>query len=243
MPVNQISAPLLLGFLARWKSEYSQGYLHNRFLALKRFLKWGMQFGVPPIHDQIGRVRRAQPRTVIATLEERATLLAAAQPWLRCWILLCSDLALRFSEARQIRPSSWNREKREVSYIKKGGDTYILPASDDLEAIFAIAPQEEDRPFVDALRGPGPLKDQTIRRAWHNLKAKVHANPQLNPHDLRRTTAVLAYERTKDIRMVQQLLGHRNLASTCEYLAHRDSAKLRPLIDALSAKPMTEVKQ
>lgn len=236
-----------MALVGRWKDTYSRGYAHNLYLALRRFLKWSVQLGTPPLHNQIGKVRRPEPRTVIASIEERGRLLAAAEPWLRCWILLCSDLALRFSEARQIRPSSWDREKQEVTYIKKGGDTYVLPLSDELEQIFSLAPQEDDRPFIEALKGPArggkPLADQTIRDAWNALKKRTGVPANLNPHDLRRTTAVLAYEHTKDIRAVQQLLGHRNLASTCVYLAHRDSAKLRPLIEAIKAKPTTEMKQ
>jgi integrase/recombinase XerC len=250
LPAHALELPILTALLAKWRGQYAYSYFHQRFHALKRFLRWAQSFGAPATAHQLGRIRRPQPRQVIATTEERGKLLAAAEPWLRCWILLCSDLALRFSEARQIRPSSWNREQHTIRYVKKGGDEYTLPLSDELEQLFALAPQEDDLPFIDALHGQRhrraksqTISDDAIRNAWERLKAKTHANAELRPHDLRRTTAVLAYEHTKDIRAVQQLLGHRSLSTTAEYLAHRDTEKLRPLIDALKQKPITEVKQ
>jgi len=136
-----------------------------------------------------------------------------------------------------------------VSYVKKGGDIYELPLSDELEQLFALAPVDDDRPFLESLRGPEGLGrahvricDDTIREAWQRLKRRTGVNPELKPHDLRRTTADLAWEATHDLRIVQQLLGHKSMATTAEYLQHRDQATLRPLIQALKqfVKPKTE---
>jgi len=65
-------------------------------------------------------------------------------------------------------------------------------------------------------------------------------NPRLTPHDLRRTVAKRVYDITCDLRIVQQLLGHRHITSTLHYIGAVDRSALRdalnqvqPIIDAL----------
>ena len=53
-------------------------------------------------------------------------------------------------------------------------------------------------------------------------------------HSLRRTKATLIYRRTKNLRAVQLLLGHRNLESTVRYLGME-------VDDALEMAEQTEV--
>lgn len=50
------------------------------------------------------------------------------------------------------------------------------------------------------------------------------------------------YDISKDLRIVEQMLGHTSLRSTIQYLEHRDPAKLRPYLDAIH-RPKTEVIQ
>jgi site-specific recombinase XerD len=45
--------------------------------------------------------------------------------------------------------------------------------------------------------------------------------------------AVSLYEISKDLRVVEQMLGHGSLNSTIHYLEHRDPEKLKPYLDAL----------
>ena len=55
-----------------------------------------------------------------------------------------------------------------------------------------------------------------IVKHWIRL---IGGNPQeYGTHSLRRTKATLIYRRTKNLRAVQLLLGHRKLKSTIRYL-------------------------
>ena len=72
-----------------------------------------------------------------------------------------------------------------------------------------------------------------VQQAWFALKKRLGINLQLTLNDLRRTTADAAYEATKDLRIVQHLMGHRSLSSTLRYLERKDPARLSPLLHEL----------
>ena len=54
----------------------------------------------------------------------------------------------------------------------------------------------------------------------------------MTAHDLRRTTAVRTLEATKDIRVVQVLLGHGDLPTTLWYLDHHNTPVDRAVLEA-----------
>ena len=115
----------------------------------------------------------------------------------------------------------------------KGGRTRTLPAPPEIETFLAAA--RETNPTARAIetlfgRGlkPGPLRDQ-----FRKLVKKTGVTPELNPHDLRRSTATMLYTLSKDLRAVQQLLGHTQLTSTLHYIAPLAAEDLSPLLQAL----------
>lgn len=59
--------------------------------------------------------------------------------------------------------------------------------------------------------------NQVTERTFQMWCKKAH--PELKPHDLRRSFAkVLYYKTKKDLKLVQMLLGHSNIATTSQYL-------------------------
>jgi integrase len=187
------------------------------------------------------RVRQPSPRTVIATPEEIGKLISAAQPWMRVLLQLCVSLALRLSEALDVRPG--NATSEQISFRAKGGETQSMPITPDIrEALDRCPPGDKMKPLVELYRGK-PVSIHAAHHEWLKLKKQTGVNPNLIIHDLRRTTAVTAYEISKDLRAVEQILRHRNLATTTRYLEHRDTGKLQQLLTSLWEVPPTETKQ
>jgi integrase len=184
----------------------------------------------------------------VAKPDEVRRLLAHAPPWLRCYLLLTCQLGLRHSEACAVSPQSFNDADHTITFTKKGGDPFTLPTTPDLEQIFALAPETEDHTvsYVQLLRGnlglKGPrISKTTVRQNFYRLRDRAGCNPEIRPHDLRRTFAVKAMEDTNNVRLVAQLLGHSSLSTTAKYLENRNLAKLREYLETI---PMpTEVKQ
>jgi integrase len=180
------------------------------------------------------RVKRPQPRTVIATPQEIDALLRHAAPWMRTIILLALHAGLRRSDCMRVAPIHYSAEKRTITIEqKKTARTVVLPVTktlaDHLERIETADPTE---PFYAALRGK-PLRGTALDDHWRELKKKAGVNPGLWIHDLRRTAAVTLYQLTKDLTAVEAFLGHATLNATCGYLEHKDPAKLKPYLDQM----------
>lgn len=170
-----------------------------------------------------------KPRNVTATQDERGALLEAAAPNLRCWLLLCSDLAIRAGTAARLGPANYNRATGKLSFRTKFSNTQELPVTAELAALIESC-DDYGRPFVAQLpRGHHPktgkplppIGRMTLRGlhiAFRRLKQKVGITRRVTAHDLRRTTVRRVYDATLDLRLAQSLLGHTSLRSTLWYL-------------------------
>lgn len=73
--------------------------------------------------------------------------------------------------------------------------------------------------------------EQVANRVHHWLR-KAGITKRLGPHGLRHTFATALHERTRDIRGVQEALGHADLATT-EIYTHVNNSRLEDAIDEL----------
>jgi integrase/recombinase XerC len=182
---------------------------------------------------------------VTVTNKERTAIIDAAPPDLRCWLLLCSDLAIRSTTAARIAPCHYNPEARTVTFATKFGTTQTLPATAELVQMFEAAPKHEDTtvPYVALYSRLGRICAPHLRVRFHNLRRSLGITRHITPHDLRRTTAVKMLDVTKDIRVVQALLGHRELATTLYYLDHRNTPVELTTLELAKLNPTTETIQ
>lgn len=191
-----------------------------RIAGLKYVLRYLIDAGAPhAIMQAIPRIVPPRPRAITYTDEERRQLIEAAPPFMRCMILLCSDVALRSGTAMQVTPRHYDRDARTISIATKGGTHVTLPTTDALDLLFAFVGRAHlDTPFVEQLHG-GKITQHGLQAAFAALSKSVGIRGK-TLHDLRRTTAVRVMAITRDLRVVQHLLGHRNLDSTLYYLDH-----------------------
>jgi integrase len=179
-------------------------------------------------------VRRPSPRKIIATPQELAALLQHAPPWMRVLILLGAHAGLRISDALQTAPIHRDPEGNTITIEqKKTKQTCTLPLTDQLREMLDHAPDGDPRTPYHALYKGTTISSAGFTHAWQRLKKTAQVNRELWFHDLRRTLAVSLYEVSKDLRVTEHMLGHKSLASTMQYLEHRDAAKLRPYLQSL----------
>ncbi len=223
--------------MAEWTAKrYTEQTLYGKRKYLRRILLHLEACGGShtPL-AQLAKIKRPRPRGIIATPIELAALRKAAAPWEACWLEIAAGHGLRFAEAKRLAAIHYNAEHGTITYPTKGHDFNQLPVTPELKNFFDTAPQDSDphRPLLERLAGTH-LSKGMMYSAWHRLLKRAGANPKLIPHDLRRTLADRVYSETKDLRMAQQILGHRDLATTTMYLEHKHPEDVRGLLDALS---------
>lgn len=256
MTTNQLTSLIPNQMIHGWESRgLSQATVHLRrkYLAqLLRMLEWE---GTPrTTREALTKIRKPRPRATIATPEELDRLLAHADPWEHCLLTLTAGHGVRIGEAEAISAANYNANTGTMTFKTKGAGQNTLPVTEELRGFFEGLKPEESRhtPIVQiyydrewpknlakqlAQTGRKKLSStltrQYIYACWTRLKKRASVNPDLRIHDLRRTLAVKTYDLTKDLRLVQQLLGHTNLQTTTLYLEHRDPEKMRDLLTAL----------
>jgi integrase len=169
--------------------------------------------------------------------------MAAASTSLRCWLLLCSDLAMRNATAARICPNDYDRERGTITFRTKFGTCQTLPVTAELASLFAKVPADADGSiaYVVHLAKGGRMKHPGL--AFYDLRRKLKIARQITAHDLRRTTATAIYNQTADLRKVQAVLGHKQLSTTLHYLDHRNTPVELSTLELAKLNPTTEAIQ
>lgn len=177
-----------------------------------------------------------KPRNVTPTEAEKTLLFNAAAPNLKCWLLMCSDLAIRSGTAARLGPANYDRQRNTLSFVTKFNNTQTIAVTKELAALFDGC-HDSTLPFTAQLprgfhpktgRELPPINRMTLsglNTALQRLKKKLSIKRRITPHDFRRTTARKVYDATLDLRVAQAVLGHTALRSTLWYL----QAELQPV--------------
>lgn len=150
---------------------------------------------------------------------------------MRLWILLCSDMGIRSGTALRIAPANYSRHAGNLSFTTKKAAILTLPVTEAVADLLDSCDQNDPRPFVTQLRlravgnmgrprKNAEVNSHNMRQEFASLRASLGIKKRITLHDLRRTTAVAIYKRTRDLHIVQSFLGHRNMQATIWYLDH-----------------------
>jgi integrase len=232
MTIDQLTSETANQCIIRWRlQDYAAGTIHTRRKKLKFIIAWMIDCGAPRSCLKLTKLRPPRPRVVIAEGDELERLFVHAKGWMDCWLIITAQHGLRFAEAQKLSRRNYNPEMGTITYRTKGESTNSIPASAELRVYLESITDQRlfSVPLIDVLAGES-LSSFQVRNAWRNLKRRAQVNPDLRPHDLRRTLAVRLYNKTGDLRQVQNLLGHSNFATTCTYLEHRNPADLAAVL-------------
>jgi integrase/recombinase XerD len=186
----------------------------------------------------------------VAALLEAAARTADAGVRLRCILEMLYATGLRISELVELPLTAARRDPRFLLVRGKGGKERIVPLS--VPARQALAAYLEDRGryltkgqpsrWLFPSRGAGG--HLTRQRCGQLLKALALAaglDPtRLSPHVLRHAFASHMLDHGADLRSVQQMLGHADIATTQIY-THVQGERLRRLVE--SAHPLARRRQ
>jgi len=161
----------------------------------------------------------------------------------RAMLELFYSSGLRLSELVGLHWLDLNLDDGEVRVLGKGCKTRIVPvgrhAVTALRALGAEQGMPADGPVFRG-RGGAPINPRTIQLRMNKLALQQGIPKHIHPHLLRHTFASHMLESSGDLRAVQELLGHADIATTQIY-THLDFQHLAKVYDA--AHPRARVKR
>ena len=223
--------------------------LARRISALRQFYKFLVIEQVrqdDPTAD-LDTPRLGRPLPKILSETEVGALIAAAGIWpgdegtrLRCVLELLYATGLRISELVTLPLAVARRDPRFLVISGKGGRERVVPLSEPSRLALRAYLECRERFLPDSLpsrwlfpsRGRiGHLTRQRIGQLLKELAVLAGLDPdRLSPHVLRHAFASHLLDHAADLRSVQQMLGHADIATTQIY-THVLTDRLRKLVE------------
>jgi integrase/recombinase XerC len=152
----------------------------------------------------------------------------------RAMLELFYSSGLRLSELTGLRWQDLDLEGGEVRVLGKGRKTRIVPvgrhAATALRALGQAEGMPPDGPVFRGRAG-APISPRTVQARLKTLAMQQGSAKRIHPHLLRHTFASHMLESSGDLRAVQELLGHADIATTQIY-THLDFQHLSRVYDA-----------
>lgn len=131
---------------------------------------------------------------------------------------------LRISEACGLRVGDMSQTEQLLRVRGKGKKERQVPIGQPaLRAILhywralPAAPAEDEPIFRATAESPDPIRPAQVQVRLKRYLLAAGLDPRLSPHKLRHSFATHLLDHGADLRSVQELLGHRNLATTQTY--------------------------
>jgi len=218
------------------KAENGSNRTINKELSyLGGFLRWcrNEENGLAdrPAFFRIEKLPYRRPIPMVLSIGETLAMIRAAEPRYRALFLALYAAGLRSSEARHLKPGDVDEANRQIVVRQKGGGQKVVPANRLLlEHLKAIEPKGQDQYYFLNPRTGKPLKD--IRRAIARARAAAGVMKKVTPHLFRHSIATHLLGSGANLRTIQQLLGHSQLATT-EIYTHVAVEHMQGAVDKL----------
>ncbi len=222
--------------------------LARRLSAIRQFYKFLLVDGVRQDDPSAGLDTPRLGRTLPKLLSEGEIegLLAAAHAWpgdegvrIVCLIELLYATGMRISELLTLPLAAALRDPRFLLVRGKGGRERVVPLSEPGRKALAaylgcrehfVSEERTSRWLFASRGGTGHLTRQRCGQLLKELALKSGLDPaRLSPHVLRHAFASHLLDHGADLRSVQQMLGHADIATTQIY-THVLSDRLRRLV-------------
>ncbi len=152
----------------------------------------------------------------------------------RAMLELFYSSGLRLSELVGLRWLDLSLDDGEVRVLGKGNKTRIVPVGRHaITALRALGAEEGMPPESPIFRGRAgaPINPRTVQLRMKTLALQQGMPKHIHPHLLRHTFASHMLESSGDLRAVQELLGHADIATTQIY-THLNFQHLAKVYDA-----------
>ncbi len=254
--VEKIDENIIRNFRLYISHEYKNPYkgelkrqTQNYFLvALRSFLRYLIKQKVAVISPEMIELGKQRDRNIKFLLPEELEKLFASVEVKdisgirdRAILEVLFSTGLRVSELAGLNREQVNIEVGEFGVIGKGGKARVVflskRAKECLQKYF-YARKDPNRPLFIRYAGPTPkegLTDQKLRLSVRSIERMIDKYRKkagilfrIGPHVLRHSYATDLLSHGADLRSVQEMLGHKNIATTQIY-THVTNVRLKEI--------------
>lgn len=214
-------------FLTSVRNDKAARTVRRYMGTLRTFGRWA---GVAnPLEDYLAPTpAKAQPHPLMEGIEGVLTMLNLADIQDHKNLVALTGLAgLRVQEAVTVTCADVSITERTLSVRGKGDRERVVPLSNRVLRVLAVTLANPDPNDPRLVR----LHERTARKVITRLGERAGLARPTASHDMRATFATEAYAKTKNLRAVQELLGHADSRTTEVYTgismeAMRDAADI-----------------
>lgn len=227
---QQMTRGLLVAWMAchDWSPETRRSYRAS----LRVFYRWMHatgRAGTDVTHSlPTTAVPRALPRPCPTDVLSSATRLAATDMRLQLMLLVLSETGMRRGELCRLHTDHLERDLTgwSLRVVGKGSRVRLIPLTEDLARVLHLLP--------DGYAFPGKI-DGHLSPAYLGKLVSAALGAGYTAHTLRHRFASLTYAVERDLRAVQELLGHARIETTQVYTAVPVGAMRRAVLGAVAA--------
>ena len=191
-----------------------------------------------PVLDLARPAKRFKLPVVLAPEEVHELLARVRNPMLRMALRVIYSCGLRLSEGLHLKVGDIDSKRMlvRVQNGKGGKDRYVPLAQKTLEYLRAYWLTYRPRSWLfPAKSGDLPLCPSTLQKAFRAAVRQSGLKKQVSVHSLRHSYATHLLEGGEDLRVIQEILGHRRPQTTAIYthLTKKTQARLHTTINEL----------
>jgi integrase/recombinase XerC len=219
-------------FLERINKRHSSKSIARGLSAIKCFFKFMIDLKLMEDHPVMvmrpPKVGKSLPRPL--TVDQVNTLINSVKEykktgWMRArdeaLLVLTYSVGLRISEVLGIKLSDISITSSFINITGKGGKVRSVPLINKVKNIILqyvnSRPSNMETEFLFVNKSGARLSASAIQKLVRRIRRSNKMPETITPHALRHTCATHIMENSRDIRGVQDLLGHSSISSTQIY--------------------------
>jgi len=243
---QQVDSDRVRTLLLKLKSRgLSARSMANKLSALRSFFHYLVQQQIVSFNPVVGVSAPKQAKPLPKNLDVDALNQLLSMP--NDDLLSCRDLAMmellyasgmRLAELVALNVNDVDFAQRQVIVTGKGNKQRWVPFGSKAEQALKqwlkqrrLLVMDEDEPALFVSSRQQRISHRSVQKRLQHWAKQMHLSSTLHPHKLRHSFATHLLESSGDLRVVQELLGHANLATTQVY-THLDFAHLASSYDA-----------
>ncbi|TVQ77875.1 MAG: hypothetical protein EA369_08280 [Bradymonadales bacterium] len=205
-------------FAAQLSKRYRPSSLrrmYSSFRQLFRFIekKSGLSFA----HLEFPKIRKNQRLPKVLNYDDVSRLLEN-EGLVGLLLEFLYATGARISEACQIRWQDIDEANESLQIFGKGRKMRRIPFSKALKERLRLMPRKSEFVFASPQDPERPLSSRQARRWIYRASRSQEFCQKVYPHLIRHSIATHLLDEGADLRIIQELLGHRSLSTTQNYL-------------------------